>query len=207
MKNGTEQKSCLNFFIVSDKIEPLVSSMNMYENDEVALTRYKGKVIYSDHKMLKLNLNINFNKEEHNDIMEVFMVRNKECQKQFCTFTSKDNRFSQCFLSCEESVNVQFKRWQRIFNKAIHACFRKVRVKEKEASKLDILMNEKKTILRKKTKSEEDLENIEMIDKAISDECEEMENENLMKILGEIKNESGSSNNTNIWKEMKKIFS
>ena len=68
--------------------------------------------------------------------------------------------FLSVFLSCEESVDIQLKRWQRKLNKSIHACFRKVRVKEKEPSQIDILMNEKKVLLKKKTKSDKDLEKI-----------------------------------------------
>ena len=56
MKNGTEQKTCLDYFIVCNQIEPLVSCMKIYEDDELALTRYKGKVVQSDHKMLRLNV-------------------------------------------------------------------------------------------------------------------------------------------------------
>ena len=58
-----------------------------------------------------------FHKEEHHDRVKVFNARNKKCQETFCTFTSKYNRFSKCFLSHDESVSIQFKIWQRIFNK------------------------------------------------------------------------------------------
>ena len=98
MKNGTQQKTCLDYFIVCDQIEPLVSGMKIYEDNEIALTRYQGKVVQSDHKMLKLEVDLSFHKQEHHDRIEVFNVRNKECQKMFCTFTSKDNRFSKCFF-------------------------------------------------------------------------------------------------------------
>ena len=92
------------------------------------------------------------------------MLETKSVKKMFCTFTSKDNRFSKCFLSCEESVDIQFKRWQRKLNKSIHACFWKVRLKEKEPSKIDILINEKQGLLKKKTKSDDaDGEKIEDI--------------------------------------------
>ena len=98
MKNGTQQKTCLDYFIVCDQIEPLVSGMKIYEDNDIALTRYQGKVVQSDHKMLKLEVDLSFHKQEHHDRIEVFNVRNKECQKMFCTFTSKDNRFSKCFF-------------------------------------------------------------------------------------------------------------
>ena len=60
----------------------------------------------------------------------MFNVRNKECQKQFSLFTSKDDRFSKCFESDEEDIDIQFSRWKRLLDKAIHACFKKFKVKE-----------------------------------------------------------------------------
>ena len=122
MKNGTQQKTCSDYFLVCDQIEPLD------ESNEIALTRYRGKVVQTDHKMLKLEVNLSFHKQGHHERVEVFNVRNKVNQKEFCTFTSKDNRFNKCFISCEESVDIQFKRWQRFVNKSINACFRKIRL-------------------------------------------------------------------------------
>ena len=109
-------------------------------------------------------------------------------------------------MSCEESVDIQFKRWQRKLNKSIHACFRKVRLKEKEPSKIYILMNEKQGLLKKKTKSDADLEKIEEINLAIPEQCEDKEFEKHTKALGDLENESGAPNNTNIWKKMKKSY-
>ena len=108
-------------------------------------------------------------------------------------------------MSCEESVYIQFKRWQRKLNKSIHACFRKVRLKEKEPSNIDILMNEKQGLLKKKKKSEADLEKIGEINLAITEQCEDKEFEKLTKALGDLDNESVAPNNTNIWKEMKNL--
>ena len=106
MKNGTQQKTCIDYFLVCDQIEPLVSKMTIDEGDEISLTRYRGKVVQTDHKMLKLEVNLSFHKQGHHERVEVFNVRNKVNQKEFCTFTSKDNRFTKCFISCEESVDI-----------------------------------------------------------------------------------------------------
>ena len=54
---------------------------------------------------------------------------------------------TKCFTSKDEDVDIQFKRWQRRFNKAIHPCFMKVRIqpdKIKEQSKMDNLLALKK---------------------------------------------------------------
>ena len=68
----------------------------------------------------------------------------------------------------------------------MHANFRKVRVKEdkdKKLSDLDIMLNKKKNILKKKHLSTIDLKDIEDIEKEISIECEDKEFEKLQNVL------------------------
>ena len=119
-------ESILDFFVVCDLILPLVSKMTIYSRGEIALSRYKNRVVNSDHRMLKLEVNLTFHKEKNHERVEVFNVRNKQCQKVFCEVTLKEGMFTKCFKSQEENIFVQFKRWQRIFNKAIHTSFRKI---------------------------------------------------------------------------------
>ena len=62
------------------------------------------------------------------------------------------------FLSSDEPIAVQYKRWKRNVNIAIHAHIRKIRLTEtKQDTKIEVLMNERKNIMKKKTlsKSEE----------------------------------------------------
>ena len=117
--------------------------------------------------MLTLEVNLTFHKEKTHDRTEVFNVRNMKCHKIFYEFTSKNNMFSNCFRNQDEDINVQFKRWQRIFTKSIHACFRKVRIQDdkKKPSKMDELMSQRKIILRQKMLSIEDEEILVKIEK------------------------------------------
>ena len=125
------------------------------EEDELTLTRYKGKVVKADHKMLKLEINLTFHKEKGHERVEVFNVKNKQAQMEFYKFTSRDTRFSKCFSPMDESVDIQFRKWQRVFDKTIHACFRKIRIKENSTlnpSEIDKLLNEKRMIMKRKSK-------------------------------------------------------
>ena len=90
----------------------------------------------------------------------------------------------------------------------MHACFRKIRVTEteKKKSKLDILMQNKKNILKKKEISKEDNDKIELLDKEITLACEDKEWEKLVKVLGSLETNTGCTNNTNVWKEMAKAY-
>ena len=91
-------------------------------------------------------------------------------------FTSEEGRFTKCFKSYDEQIDIQFKRWKRNFDKAIYACFRKIRVKEKvKMSLIDNLMQEKTWILKKKNISEENERRVEDIEQLITNEIAEKE--------------------------------
>ena len=111
--------------------------------------------------------------------------------------------FTQCFEDSNKGILVNFAKWQTKFQKALYACFRKVRVTdtEKKPTKIDELMNERKNILKQKNNTSEEEERITKIDSLISNECSNREFEKLVKVLGELETETGATNSTNIWKE------
>ena len=148
--NGT-QESILDFFLVCEQILPLVTKMEIFENGENALTRYRGgKVVRSDHNMLHCEINLTFHDQKKHEQVKMFNLTNQECQAKFKNYTSNTNIFSKCFES-DESINLQFNRWKRKLVKSLYACFRKIRInhnKEKEESKIDILMKQQNSIMK-----------------------------------------------------------
>ena len=207
-KNGV-QKSMIDFFVVCDKMLPFVTKMTIDEKGENILTRYRGRVAKSDHRILKLEMDLQFHIQQKHERTVFFNLKNENCQAKFSEIGSKDKRFSTCFYQCEESIHTQFKRWQRKFNKAIHACFRKIRITNKTKennSEIDQLMNEKKKLLRQKVIKMEDLKRVDNIEKQITKELEDEELEKIQKVLGEMETGKGHINSTNVWKEMKKAY-
>ena len=82
MKNK-RQESVLDFFIVCDEILPLVTKMKIHEEDDLEIKRYKQTVVKYDHKMLSLELNSKVHTDINNDKVQVFNIRNQNCQKEF----------------------------------------------------------------------------------------------------------------------------
>ena len=107
-----DSKTIIDFFVVCDQLLPLVSKMKVDEKGEYQMSRYKGKVVRTDHNMLYLELNLTFHMNEKHESINVFNVRNKDCQKQFYIFTSKDDRFTKCFESNGDDLEIQFRRWK-----------------------------------------------------------------------------------------------
>ena len=183
--------------------------MQIDSKGEITLARYKGRIVKTDHRMLKLEIDLEFHANKKHDRSVVFNVRNQECQKLFCEFTSRGNTFSRCFSSEDEPLDIQFKRWKRLFNKALNSCFRKIRIKvdnKKKPSKIDELMEKRKSILKKKSFSIEDETEINKIEHDISDEIADKELEKLERVLGELDTTGNGTNYTNVWKELRKAY-
>ena len=90
-----------------------------------------------------------------------------------------------------------------MLDKSINACFRKLRVKERVVkSSIDMLMAEKKVILKQKKLSKEDEKKINEIETSITNEIAEKEYQKLSKVIGKFESET----NTNIWRELKKAY-
>ena len=97
--------------------------------------------------MLQLEIDMNFHMNKNYDRHEAYNVRNKLCQETFYQFTSKGSMFTDLFYSNTDSVDIQFKRWQRLLNKAINVCFKKRKIRQegiRELSNMDVLINNRK---------------------------------------------------------------
>ena len=200
-------KTIIDFFVVCDKILPHVTKMTIDEKGEHALTKYKQSIVKTDHNMLTLEVDLGFHNKNEHERIQMFNLRNKACQQQFKEFTSKTKHYLNVF-STDETVEIQFQKWHKKFQKALHSCFRKIRItnREKKLSKLDLLMKEKKEIIKKRKLGEYDKEIIDEIDRKIGEECEDKEWKKLMNVLGSLETDRGDTNNTNVWRELRKAF-
>ena len=182
--------------------------MTIDTNGYNSLTRYKDRVVKSDHMRVEMKANLVFHKENSQQRYTVFNLKNKQCQEKFFSYTSKTDMFTQCFKSSDQGIVKIFDKWQSKFQKALYACFRKVRVTDSESkpSKIDDLINEKKKILKQKYISDLEEEKIDTIDELISKECSDIEYEKLTKVLGELETESGDTHSNNVWKEFRKAY-
>ena len=52
------------------------------------MTRYRGRIVKSDHRILRLEVDLMFHKDKEHSRVEVFNVRNVKFQKLFYKFTS-----------------------------------------------------------------------------------------------------------------------
>ena len=211
------EKSILDFFIVCDKVRPYLTKMVIDESRQHVLTNFNpirtgGKAIESDHntEFLKLNLQCQKRKQER---VELFNFKNVECQENFQILTSQTKKFSDCFkqdLNFEEQAN----KWKKTLDSFCHKAFKKVRLtpNKPQITKISELMEERKSMKLKikmtddKQKCEEFLNQIEIIDGKIAQECSE---ENFQKFKENFQCLSGPQeklNSNGMWNLMKRVF-
>ena len=207
-KTGT-QESVLDFYVVCDKILPLITSMTLDEHGQNSLTRYRGNIVRSDHCRLDLKVDLVFHKEKSHEPQLTFNVRNKLGQEKFLEYTTNTNMFTNCFLS-DKKLDHKFNTWKSKLQKSLYTCFKRVRVVEADPklTHIDDLMTDKKDLFKQKNfLSTDDFEDkLDILENKISQECANKEFDKLVKVVGELETGSGGTESTNVWKQFRKAY-
>ena len=135
IKDGKEEKSILDFFIVCRRILPFVTSMVIDEEKQFILTNYKparkgSKAKDSDHftEYLDIDLKVNPAKPVRK---EIYNFKCKESQDTFKDITSNTEEFSKCFennLSLLDQIN----NLRKVLKFKCQKVFKKIRITNKK---------------------------------------------------------------------------
>ena len=98
----------------------------MKKNNRVTETDHNGEI-------LELNMNFDMKRTQRE---EMFNFRNKNCQDAFKAETKNNLDLLKVFEN-DNPLEIQSKKWIKVFDSILYKCFRKVRVvnKKKEAQK------------------------------------------------------------------------
>ena len=100
----------------------------------------------SDHNELVSEFNISLSGDSMKTKLELYNIKNSECQEKFKLYTSNTNMLSSVFDS-KDNINLLKQRFPKKLDGCIEHCFRKVRVrnnKPSEEEKLYIKMRKLK---------------------------------------------------------------
>ena len=138
IKDGKEEKSVLDFFVVCSRVLPYVTEMKIDENKKHTLTNYKpaikGKRANdTDHftKVLDVELEVVPDKPIRR---EVFNFKDKQAQSIFTEKTSKTDEFSKCFQNSSSLIQ-QVNAWRNVLNDYCKMSFKKIRIDTKKKIK------------------------------------------------------------------------
>ena len=164
------ETAVLDYFIVCDRMLTHVTKMEVDEKRVDILTKYagkkgNGKLVESDHNLLIMYFDIHYEKEVKNPRIEFFDFNNLESQQLFFTETSH-NKLTNCFRDgCSVEENSQ--RFEKVFTRIVHKCFKKVRLRPK---KVDVVKEKLKQLDKLKT-GKHNRESIEALEEEIQQTC------------------------------------
>ena len=120
------EESILDFFVICERMMFFLEKMVIDEDKRHVLSNYrmvKGKPIKkdSDHHSLILKLNIEYMKKKP-DRIEMFNLKNIECQKSFFEATTRTKALTSCFQQDGKVID-EAKKWFKTLNDHLHGSF------------------------------------------------------------------------------------
>ena len=111
-----KEESIIDFVLVCDEMEDIVSSVRIDEERKYVLTRYtktkKGaKVKESDHHTIITNIKSSWNKNINKKRIKIYNFKDKCGLEKFKEMTSKDNFLSEVFNDDSKTVTVKTKKF------------------------------------------------------------------------------------------------
>ena len=130
--NDTTEESIIDFVISNENLENKIESLLIDENKDHALikitkTRDGIKKTESDHNSMITKLKFNWSRQQKKDRVEIYNLKNKDCQAKFKSKTSTTSELSSIFLQ-DKDLNSCTKKFIKRLNGVISKCFRKCRI-------------------------------------------------------------------------------
>ena len=191
VKGRITEESVIDYFIVCQELYSLVSSMLVDEERKHVLTRYYKsngvtKVVKSDHNILLLNICYPWDTQVRRQRVEIFNLRNKQCQADFYRSTNNTDVLSQCLEN--KDVLTGGKQWLKRMKTLLHQNFRKVRINSQpKKNKVQELLSNKKS------------------DEEITEEIYLRNKSKIIEQIGEMSDHTGNMTRLKMWKVKNKV--
>ena len=156
-KKTRHEKSILDYFGVCQEFFQLIKQMFVDEDKKYVLKRhYKArgqvKVVESDHNPIYLLIDLPWDTKIIKPRLEVFNLRNSECQANFLENTNCCDILTSCLIN--KDIRVGGKLWLKNMKFLIHANFKKKRLNGKAE-----LMKKFKVCLKSRVRCKRILQN------------------------------------------------
>ena len=199
------EESIIDIVLVSNDMMAHLVEMKVDEDRKYVLTKVtktkKGiKVQESDHNTILTEFNLKLNKTEDIKKIELFNLKNTECQEKFKAYTSNTKMLSSIFDS-EEDLDILTGRFLKKLDGCISNSFKKIRLAKKE-DKGEDLYNQM-TNLKSKTDEKSKAKLQEVLEKIAEDAKKNFET-----VKAEVNNMKPSENGMNskrLWKLKKNL--
>ena len=203
------EESIIDFIIVCDYVENMISKVDIDEDRKYILARYTKtkngtKVKESDHHSMITYINTTWVKQCDTKRIEIYNFKDKDGLQKFKQMTSKDQFLSEVFNDPSKNINVTTKKCIKRLNFCLSQCFRKIRVKQTRRNKeMEDLFNRRR-ILRNKT-NEASLDALDKIEDKLSEMCADDNKKTVEEECEGLACEKGGVNAGKLWQLKKKL--
>ena len=209
-KNGVE-KSVIDFVFISADLKEDIESIVIDEERQHVLTRItktkNGVVkVESDHNVILTHLKLSWSKMIKERRIEMFNLKNQDCQKMFKEATTAENNSNYLSKVFDENddLNKLTEKFMKRLNKTIGNCFKKVRITNKLDKDKEELFAKWK-VLKNET-SEKGKYECEKIEKELAEKYAEEYFNKINEKTASIESEEGGIHSGKLWKLKKEIF-
>ena len=202
------EKSIIDLVIVSADLLDDIVNIHIDEEKEYALskiikTKNGTKVVNSDHNSIFTSFKFQYTTSQINPKIEIYNLKNKECQKRFFEETNNTNSLSKIF-DTDKDLSVQTKKFIKRLEGFVKKCFRKIKIGTKTDKNIDLLFNERR-ILKCKTDTESKIK-LEQIEQILAEKIGDSMYKQVEKEVEGIDGETGGNFSGKFWKLRKKLF-
>ena len=202
---GKVKESTIDFYVVCERVLPLVTSMKICDDKEHKLTNYsmlndKNEAVNSDHAPLVMEVKLEANPAKKVRT-EIHNFEDNDSQLKFKESTSNTDAFTDCFQSLQPVLK-QSDKWLQVVKTYINKSFKKIRIRPRRIrpSPADRLINK-----RNKLQKQGALQEVKSLDAQIAKIIsEEGRKKSLMFKKFCDRNESGAM--SEMWRLKKKLF-
>ena len=205
------EESTIDFVLVSaDLVDEIESILVDEKRDHVLtkITKHKGNIkkVESDHNSIITRLKTQWKCKEKQNRIEIFNLKNKECQQIFRRETSSHVNNSNLSSIFEDNgdLNIQTEKFLKSLQRVIQKCFKKIRVKEKVDKEKEALFKKWKDLKNK----DDDISkiNLKNIENELADRFAQDYIEKIKKHVGNIDCLDGNMNSGTLWNLKKQLF-
>ena len=202
------EESIIDFDLISNDLTESVQSIEIDDQRKYVLTKHVKtkhgmKSTESDHNIIVTKLKLPWSKKTKKHAIELFNLKNVECQNEFRKLTSNSNFLSSIFDD-NRDINAVTKKFIKRLNGCLHKWFRKIKLTDKQNLELESLFKKRNDLRAKNDeKSKNELKHVE---EELAHKCAKENYEKIKDEIDGIKCEEGGFNSGKLWKLKKKFF-
>ena len=203
----SSEESIIDHLLITEDLKSDFVSLTIDEEQKhvltsVTKTKHGVKKQKSDHNALVSKFNITWSRKLKSNRIEMYNLKNKECQETFKELTNHGTYLSEVF-DTSDNLHDKTEEFIKRLNKVIKSSFRKIRISDRPDKELENLLDRRK-VLKNKTDYDSKKE-LEEVEKILDEKYAEHNYNKIKEEISKIKVDEGGIHSGSLWKLKKKV--